>query len=195
MPLPAPSPDFHRLQIKTDRIDARSLFRISRRPKTEPYFGKNKAYRFDDSLKRYGVCYVGDCLATAFAETILHDLSPVGGEFRVARDDVTDRFVMSFRQENFDVANLTGAHLKVLGGTNDISSEVPYDTTQLWSQAIYQHPDKLVGLAYISRHLNTHRAYALFDRLDGRLVVKSEIPILMHPELKDVLEMFNVVLY
>ncbi len=195
MALAKPSPDFANQALAIEHVEPTTLVRVTRYPDTEPYFGKTGGNRFDDSLRGFGVCYAGQELLVAFAETILHDALPFGGEYRVAEEKLADRHVVSFYGEPLDLANLTGPALKRLGGTNEISAEVPYNTPQLWSRAVYEHPSNADGLIYVSRHINTRVAFALFERSRSKLRRAMKTPLLSHPELADVLDTLGVAVF
>lgn len=194
MALPQPDPDFDRFVLGLTAVESSDLIRISRYPATEPYFSRSKGHRFDDPLQSYGVCYAGQTLAGAFAETLLHDLVPTRGAYPLDEQSLRDRHAILFAGDIIQLAELTGAHLKRIGGTNDISSELPYDTTQRWSRAVHDHPAKVGGLVYVSRHMNDQRAFALFDRARPLIDGAESIPLVDHPDLAATLDMFNVML-
>ncbi|WP_168160022.1 RES family NAD+ phosphorylase [Steroidobacter denitrificans] len=165
---------------------------MTRSPATEPYFGKTGGNRFDDPLRAFGVCYAGDHLTVAFAETILHDALPASGGFTVAESKLADRHVTNFHGSPLVLVDLTGASLKRLGGTNEISSEHPYATTQQWARAVYEHPQKVDGIYYVSRHMNTRFAYALFDGSMTKISAGVPATLMAHRDYADVLKVFNV---
>jgi hypothetical protein len=167
------------------------LVRVTRFPGTEPYFGKGASCRFDDPLQGYGVCYAGEDLLVAFAETILHDALPTDGHYRVEEQKLRERHVVTFRGATLALANMTGPPLKRLGAI-EISSELPYDMPQLWSRAIYTHPQDVDGIQYVSRHINTGKAFALFDRCRARLATHTSTRLLEHPQLAEVIQTFGV---
>jgi hypothetical protein len=39
-----------------------------------------------------------------------------------------------------------------------------YDIARIWAQAIFDHPQKVDGLKYFSRHDNTRVCFGIFDR-------------------------------
>ncbi|UOD31646.1 RES domain-containing protein [Massilia violaceinigra] len=66
-------------------LDVGRLLRLSRFPRTEPYWGKRKAYRFDDPAQLYGASYAAQELKVAFAETVLHQKGDfIGGQWVIA---------------------------------------------------------------------------------------------------------------
>lgn len=190
--LAPPPPDFATLALEVARVDPVACVRITRHPDTEPFFGKSGGNRFDDPQRRFGVCYAGDNFLVAFVESVLHDAVAVSGGFQVAESELLARHVVGFDGSELALADLTGIPLKRLGGTNDISSELPYDMPQRWSRAVYDHPSNVDGLRYVSRHLNTGFAFALFDRASSRMLRDTSVPLIEHPQLADALAGFNV---
>jgi hypothetical protein len=148
------------------RVDR--LRRISGHDSGEPYFGRHGVYRFDDPKKTYGTSYCGLDLDTAVAESLLHDELPNQGMFDISESLLELKFLVKFAPAAANgvltLADLTGASLKRLGGDNSISSEFPYDITQLWSAAVHAHPSDVDGIIYVSRQLNNKRAVAIYDR-------------------------------
>ena len=168
VPLPPPSNDFADLPLHLKTIAVTSLRRIGRHNSGEPYFGRNRAYRFDDPDQRFGACYCGLQLDTAIAESILHDELPEKGQFRIRREEVNNRYLVTFAAGSegglLRVADLTGQHLKRIGGNNSLSADHPYEVCQQWSAAVHAHPAQVDGFVFVSKQLNDKRAVVLFDR-------------------------------
>jgi hypothetical protein len=167
--LALPPPDFSTLPLTSLSIDPAKLYRSSRHDSGEPYFGCSGLNRFDDpsppDAGRYSTCYFGFDVATAVAETVLHDEEPVGGRFLVARSDFDSRCLVRLTGvAPLKVANMTGAMLKICGGNAALSAVLPYDVPQQWSKAIHDHPGGFDGFQYMSRHLNDRKAVVLFSR-------------------------------
>lgn len=145
------------------------LVRISAYHAGEPYFGASGNNRFDApltaaGLRNFGVCYFGTHLEVAMAESILHDEEPVNGRFHIARSQVDDRFALYFSGRALHLLDLTGVLLKRLGGSAELAGTTDYGITQQWSRAVHRNPAGYDGFLYMSRHHNTRRAVALFDR-------------------------------
>jgi hypothetical protein len=168
MPLAPPPRGLASLQIRTVQVSPAKLYRISRLNSGEPFFGRSGANRFDDpdriKSRRFGTCYLGFSLEVAIAETVLHDEMPVKGRFEVAAREIEDRYCVRFRGAPLTLVDLTGAALKALVGSSDISTTTPYDVPQRWSKALHRHPVCPDGILYMSRHVNTERAVVIFDR-------------------------------
>jgi hypothetical protein len=185
--LQAPSPDFSELPLKVRRVSVTALKRIGRHDSGEPYFGRHAANRFDDPDKRFGTCYCGRQLDTAIAETVLHDEVPEKGRFRIRQEDIEARYLVTFAAGDDDgvlrLADLTGPHLKRLGGDNSLSAEQPYDVPQTWSAAVHAHPAKVDGFLYVSRQLNDKKAVVVFDRARGKFGTPAYTPLAGAPGL------------
>jgi hypothetical protein len=184
MAFSAPAPNFNDLQLRVEPIPASMLIRISKHDTGEPFFGKTGGNRFDDprrhlpASKRFGACYFGGTFDCAIGETLLHDaiLDP-DGNFTLPKDSF-ERYVIRFKDsaKPLAIANITGPFLRRLGGDNMISAAMDYALTQAWSLAIYNHPAKVDGFRYVSRHINTDMAIVLFDRTKRRLHLESATP-------------------
>ena len=181
MPLAPPPADFTDLPLHIRNMCVTSLKRIGRHGSGEPYFGKHAANRFDDPHKRFGTCYCGPHLDTAIAETVLHDEVPEKGQFRIRQEELDTRYLVTFAEGSgsgvLRLADLTGSHLKRLGGDNSLSAEYPYDVTQQWSAAVHAHPANVDGFVFVSRQLNNKRAVVVFDRASSRFGNAAYTPL------------------
>ncbi|MBR8304900.1 RES family NAD+ phosphorylase [Burkholderia cenocepacia] len=195
--LTAPGEHFASATLTTREVAPTELVRISRYATGEPYFGRSGGNRFDDPRKRrrYGTSYFGFDLHCAFAETVLHDevadLALDG--FPLVTTEL-DRYVLAFDGAPLTVAVLHGLPLKNLGGDGALSTTMPYDVPQRWSLAVYQHPRRVDGFLYMSRHLNTSEALVLFDRAGPKLSLGNAVPFRRHPDALRILRDFNVLL-
>jgi hypothetical protein len=176
-----PSGDFATAKLSIQMIDPATLIRVSRHDTGEPYFGKSGANRFDDPRKKprggkFGTCYFGASLHCAFAETVLHnevaDLR-MGG-FRIAAEEL-NRYVLTFSGEPLKIAVLTGIPLKNLGGDGALSTVTPYAIPQQWALAIHQHPQKVDGFLYVSRHHNKEDALVVFSRARKKIKLATAV--------------------
>lgn len=171
-------------------VDPAKLLRVSRHNSGEPYFGRSNANRFDDPnpdpSARYGTCYLGTSLAVAVAETVLHDLKPQNGCFQVDVASIESRYVVHFEGDPLVLADLTGAALKRIGGHAGLTGTASYTTTKRWSAAVHDHPDRVDGFLYMSRHKNDEKAVVLFDRAAGKLRMSEATPLHEHPQFGQV---------
>ena len=72
------SPDDASLaKVRPVEVPVSGIFRLSKFPRTEPYFARQAQYRFDDpegavGAATFGVLYVAQDPETAFCESIIH---------------------------------------------------------------------------------------------------------------------------
>ena len=158
------------------------LFRVSRHTAGEPFHGRAGTNRFDDRARvkrnRFGTCYLGLSLEVAIAETVLHDLMPVRGRFKVAATELASRQVVRFKGETLKLVDLTGASLKALVGSSHISTITPYDIPQKWAAALHAHPANVDGILFMSRQLNDQKAVVVFSRAGHKLKSPTYTPLL-----------------
>lgn len=167
-------------------LDPARLFRISSYASGEPYFGRSGANRFDAPGARagapeFGACYLGQTLAVAIAESLLHDAEPIEGRYVVAEDSLLSRYVWRFSGSNLKPLALHGPLLKRLGGTAELSGTGDYGLTQRWAGAVFANPANYDGFIYMSRHLNTGKAVVLFDRALARLIPGTPVRLVNAP--------------
>jgi hypothetical protein len=168
--LPPPPADLATRKLPLVTISG-DLFRIHRTVYTWRYFGRNKSERFDDPQGVFGVLYASTTADAAFAEVFLRKLALMS----IAQVDLQLRTVSTFSAKPLRCVELTGSGLRKLSCDNRISTEKPYQTTHLWSRALFLHPQQPDGLVYRSRHNPRFRSLALFDRCDAKLTdVRSE---------------------
>ena len=120
--------------------DASTLLRLTRRPATEPYFGRNKVFRFDDPLQQYGVTYAARSLEVAFAETVLHErVLYEAGAWIGPASQVRERSIIYLdAARHLLLADLTGPSLKALGLDNQVSAGLDYTFTWAISRALHE---------------------------------------------------------
>ena len=178
--LVAPLASFATQTLATVSVDGKRLFRISRYSSNEPFFGHIAGNRFDDPKGMFGTCYVGFDLATAVAETVLHDELPLVGRFGVSQRDFEARRIVRFPIAGMlVVADFTGAVLKTTVGDSSLTTIFPYDLPQLWAAAVHAHPQKdkngssVDGMLYVSRQLNNRKAIVIFERAKPKLGLPS----------------------
>lgn len=193
--LKPPPWDFAQWPLTVKPIRIERIHRISPHERNEPFCGRSGGNRFDAPhtvlapKARYGVCYLGLTLKAAIAESVLHDETPVRGIFKVDYESLAAKFLVRFRAgqggpEALSLADLTGESLRSLGVDGSISTEIPLDTPQLWSHAVHEHPKNVDGILYVSRHLNTGRAIALFERAAEKLRASRYLPLMTVPRIR-----------
>jgi hypothetical protein len=109
----SPVKTFSTLALPVVAVKGRRLVRISTYDPNEPHFGRTASHRFGDPGKRYGTSYFGLNLATAVAESLLHDFEPVGARYQVAADEVKRRYVHTFDGNDLTLADLAGQNMIV----------------------------------------------------------------------------------
>lgn len=163
-------------------IDPGLLVRVSGFTSNEPYFAASGANRFDapgsPAAPEFATCYFGTNLTVALAETVLHDDLPDAGFFRLARSRFVGKHVLRFAGERLMLADLTGPHLKRLGGHAALSGTGDYSVAQLWSLAVHRNPGNYDGFIFMSRHVNDQRAVVLFDRARAKVALASQCELL-----------------
>lgn len=157
------------------------------------FFGRSASYRFDDPQKEFGVLYLGETREAAFAETCLRNV----GATLLSTRFLAKRAMIQVGMKNVRLLQAYGSGLARLGQTALISASTQdaYPETQRFSREIYQHPDHVDGIAYMSRHDNEQRCIALFDRATGALPVPPDRKgedMLSAPWLWDILERYGV---
>lgn len=181
--------------LRVIQVDATRLLRLTRFPKTEPYWGKHKAYRFDDPAQVYAATYTALHMEVAFAETILHQKGYfTDNQWVIDEANILERHIVTYTRQvkpNLLVVDFTGVNLKALGLNNDLCSSDDYTESMAISSALHAQLPDLDGIMYVSRQMNTGLAVVLFERSDVEL--ESKVTRLIdHPDYDDLLSVFNV---
>jgi hypothetical protein len=158
------------------------LVRISTYYTGEPFFGQSGRNRFDApgavaGAPEFSVCYLGTDVELAMAESILHDEIPINGVFQITRAHIDGHYAVYFSGSPLHLLNLTGPLLKRLGGSAELAGTNNYALTQQWSKAVHDNPAHYDGFLYMSRHYNSRRAVALFDRARHKIHMASYSPL------------------
>jgi hypothetical protein len=171
------------------------LLRLSRFPATEPYWGKRKAYRFDDPAQAFGTTYAALTLDVAFAETILHQDGQFSGDtWLIDEKNIIDRHVIGYQRLKkplLELVNLTGAYLKAIGLNNDLCSSDDYTDSMAISAEVHEQLPHVDGMIYVSRQMNIGRAIVLFERSDPQRS-STVMPLKNHSRYGTLLNTFNV---
>lgn len=197
MPPRLPEPGSFEHLLEEARVAADSLLRLSRYPKTEPFWSRGR-HRFDGPPAgqpgSFGTCYAATDLPVAFSESVIHEGTWFrNGQYEIPRMDLQSRSVVRLHRPaspELLLADLTGKALKKLGLNNDISAGDDYTASMAWAQAIQAADAKWDGILYVSRQHNDGRAVALFERSG---VTKRRSRKLAGKELDGLCEMFGVV--
>ncbi len=113
--------------------------------------------------------YGGEAVEAAFAETVFHDLVP-GARRSLPFARIEQRAVSWFElTRDLRLAQLHGFGLLRAGVKASELTDTPprtYARTAPWGQAIYEHPERVDGIAWMSRQFNSQRALLLWgDRV------------------------------
>lgn len=186
-------------KVHSVQVPVTEMYRLSGRPKTEPYFATKAVYRFDDpagatGAATFGTLYVGQTPETAFCESIIHgNALYVNGAYEVSSAALMARSLVTFKRPSSPamlLADLTGDGLKAIGLNNDISAGNDYVIPQQWAQALHASNPAFDGIRYVSRQHNNEHCYALFDRCGIERDTDAALP----DDLVDLLcAKFNVV--
>jgi hypothetical protein len=148
--------------VRVHRVDLGPVF-------YSPGAGKAPVGRFDSPSGRFGVLYVAQAFAGAFAETVLRNPR----RRLVDLAEITGRAVTVLGLSRpVRLVEMRGAGLQALGTDNAVSTG-PYGPCGAWADALFAHPDEPDGIAYASRHDPDQVCVALFSRPDLALDVLS----------------------
>jgi hypothetical protein len=132
--LTTPKAHFSTSTLALVEIEQYKLIRISTHNTNEPFFNNSGRNRFDDPnpviAARYKTCYFGFKLATALAETLLHDRKPVRQHFVIQPEVIDNNFVLHYQGTTLTLANMTGVPLKRAGLHAALSGASYYKTPQ-----------------------------------------------------------------
>ena len=171
-PLAMPPAALSSTAFKATIVKPERLFRVSEHTVDKPYFGASGRHRFDapgPAKPVFGASYLGMSLHVAVAESLLHDEEPVDGRFLVAPGKLARQFVHRYEGVPLKLLNLTGATLKRLDGSAELTGADNYPLAQQWSLAVFQNSADYDGFIYASRHHTTGKAVVLFDRCAGKI--------------------------
>lgn len=149
-------------------------YRIThRRHATALHFSTGPEARWNDPHGEYGVLYVADAPATAFAETFGHNLMrhylPASDKF-VSMGELDERCLYRIETtEELLLAQLTGPGLAALNLDARLLAVVDYAMPQHWSRWIFEAPSAPDGILYPSRALPGASNVALFNRCRAML--------------------------
>jgi hypothetical protein len=166
------------------------LHRFHSKPYDPIYFDFSSKGRLNAPDAAYGVLYAAQSRRGAFAETFLRE----PGRTLLARDLVDGKEYCAIKfMRALRLARLYGNGLAVLGGTAQIThGGLPYDLPQSWSKALHDHKINLDGIAYRSRHDDNEVCFAVFDRAQDALVVKSREPDLDQDWFYDLMNRYRI---
>jgi hypothetical protein len=129
------------------------------------FFDRSKDGRFNAPHGSYGVLYVAEAIAGAFAETFLRE----PGRTQLPTDLLARKAYVRLRtRRDLKLIKFSGPGLARLGATAEVvHGGLPYDAAQAWSASLHAHPAAPDGIAYTARHDDEALYAALFDRSPG----------------------------
>ncbi|MEA3643551.1 MAG: RES family NAD+ phosphorylase, partial [Lamprobacter sp.] len=178
MALPAPPVGGH-AKLRLLAVPAgQRWYRIThRRHATALHCSTTHLARWNDPRGDYGVLYVADAPATAFAETFGHNLMdryPPAVDTFVSIGELDERALYRIHSARaLLLAQLTGCGLAALNLDAQLLAVVDYALPQAWSRWIFEAPQAPDGILYPSRALPGATNLALFSRCAEALVEQS----------------------
>jgi RES domain len=95
-----------------------------------------------------------------------------GNSLLITEIELNRRFLARFTsQKQLRFVKVYGNGLQKLGVDSQITSCSPkeYEFSREWGRAFHQHPDKIDGICYLSRHDNEKLCYGIFDRTASQI--------------------------
>ena len=124
------------------------------------YFDRTGKGRFDSPAQGYGILYVGADVYASWIECYGRSHGVKG----VSELGLRQRNLYAINSSRPLVfADLTGSSLVKMGADARLSSGA-YTVARQWAQAIYNHPQRVDGMRYRSRHDDERYCYGIFDR-------------------------------
>ena len=199
---PAPPDHLDRIDLPRVTINPAELLRLFPLRKSPIHFRVakrgRKAYRFDAPNEEFGVMYCAFTLEVCFAETLLRTRAyqtPANQPTLIDETELRAKGVAQLRGsagQPLILADLTGSGLARLHADGSISTALRYSVPRQWALALWKHPQHIDGIRYVSRFMNSQLAVALFDRCEDGLIAHQMQPLVDHPDLPRILDLFNV---
>jgi RES domain len=160
IPHPLPPPDFKTRELPTVSSQG-TWYRLNAVEfSSSLYFDQTGKGRFDSPAQGYGILYVGADIYASWIECYGRTHGARGvSELGLRQRDLYA--IDSNRPLVF--ADLTGSSLVKMGADARLSSGA-YTVARQWAQAIYDHPQRVDGVRYRSRHDDARYCYGIFDR-------------------------------
>lgn len=142
------------------------------------YFGKTRAWRFDDPLGEYGVMYAAVTPEGAFAETLLPRPGVLTLTTRAAGESVPVSGAMIEAHglahvtctSSLQCVDLSGEHLASIGADARIATG-QWRISQQWSRAFFTHPSRPDALLYRGRRDPSLVSLAIHERAGPKITV------------------------
>jgi len=199
---PPPPANLERIDLPVATVDPAELLRLFPLGKPPIHFRVakkgRKTYRFDAPNGEFGVMYCAFSLEVCFAETLLRTRSyrtPADQPTLIDESELRSKGIAQLgggAGRQLVLADLTGSGLARLHADGSISTTPRYSVPRQWALALWKHPKRVDGIRYVSRFMNSQLAVALFDRCGDRLVARRTQPLVDHPDLPRILDLFSV---
>jgi hypothetical protein len=160
IPHPLPPEDFNRRELPIITSQG-TWYRLNAVEfSSSLYFDRTGKGRFDSPAQGYGILYVGADVYASWIECYGRTHGAKGvSELGLRQRDLYA--IDSHRPLVF--ADLTGSGLVKMGADARLSSGA-YTVARQWAQAAYEHPQRVDGIRYRSRHDDARYCYGIFDR-------------------------------
>jgi RES domain len=160
IPHPLPPEDFNRRELPIITSQG-TWYRLNAVEfDSSLYFDRTGKGRFDSPAQGYGILYVGADVYASWIECYGRTHGAKGvSELGLRQRDLYA--IDSHRPLVF--ADLTGSGLVKMGADARLSSGA-YTVARQWAQAAYEHPQRVDGIRYRSRHDDARYCYGIFDR-------------------------------
>jgi RES domain len=157
------------------------------------YFDRSNQSRFNALAGEYGILYAGLDNCVAFRET-----SRVYSDTPIPRDFLAPNCLsVIYPQRDLILVDLSGAGLTKIGADARLITGT-YSLSQVWSQALYNHADRIDGLYYRSRFDPSRFCVALYDDRVSPAELKEEritsdnlLDRSFEPELEQILDEYG----
>jgi RES domain len=169
VPHPLPPADFQMRELPS--LSSRGVwYRLNAKEfDSSLYFDKTGKGRFDSPAQGYGILYVGEDVYASWIECYGRSHGARG----ISEVALRQRNLYEINSQQVLVfADITGSGLVKLGADARLSSGA-YAVARQWAQAIYEHPQKVDGIRYRSRHDDARYCYGIFDRCANELHEKN----------------------
>jgi hypothetical protein len=180
LPHPPPPEDFNTRELPILSSQG-TWYRLNDREfPSSLYFDRSGKGRFDSPAQGYGILYVGADVHASWIECYGRTL----GEKGVSENTLRQRNLYAINsQRPLLFADVTGNGLAKMGADARLSSG-SYPIARQWAQAIHDHPQKVDGIRYRSRHDDERYCYGIFDRCSSELQEQNLGNLLeFHPSL------------
>lgn len=191
MSAPLPPPDLSTRKPDIVTLKRGSLCHRFHNARYDPvHFDRGPGGRLNAPDGAYGVLYVSERPAGAFAESFLRE----PGRTQLAADMIARKaYAQCLVSRPLRLVRMAGPGLAKIGATAEIPhGSLPYDAPQLWSQALHAHPGGFDGIAYSARHDDDEVCYALFERAADSISAGLRLRKLDEEWFFDLMERYGV---